>query len=61
MEFNIIESNNQIIAEVISDKVEISNIREALDLMANADYQGARKIIIHEKNFHPGLESGSGN
>jgi hypothetical protein len=39
------------IAEVISDKVEINNTQDALDLMANCNYQGASRIIIHKKNI----------
>ncbi len=41
------------IAEMVSKNIEISNVGDALDLMANADHQGTRKIIIYEKNFHP--------
>jgi len=41
------------IAEIISDKIEISNVQDALDLMVDCDYQGARKIILHERNIFP--------
>jgi hypothetical protein len=43
--------NNTSIAEIISDKIVIGNAQDALDLMANCGYQGARKIIVHEKNI----------
>ncbi len=53
MNFNFHEFNNVRIAEVISDEIVLNNVQDSLDLMANADYQGARKIILHEKNINP--------
>jgi hypothetical protein len=53
MNFNFHELNNVRIAEVISDEIVLNNVQDSLDLMANADYQGARKIILHEKNINP--------
>ncbi len=41
------------IAEIISDEIVMANTQDALDMMADADYNGARKIIIHEKNINP--------
>ncbi len=53
MKINLIEIKGNYIAEIISDTVVIKNSQNALDLMANCDYQGARKIIINEKNIIP--------
>ncbi len=53
MELRILESDTHSIAEVLSDKIEITCMQDSLDLMGNADYQGARRIIIHEKNLDP--------
>ncbi len=53
MELRIVEHNGTNIAEIISDQIEINSVQDALDLMANADYKGARNIIIYEKNFCP--------
>lgn len=36
------------IAEVFPNDVSIKTTQDALDLMADADYNGARKIIIHK-------------
>lgn len=41
------------IAEIISEEIVINKTQDALDIMADADYNGARKIIIHEKNLIP--------
>lgn len=51
MKIKVSQTNNTSIAEVISDDILINEVQDALDLMANCDYQGARKIIIHEKNI----------
>jgi len=53
MELKILEVNQQKVAEIISDDVVINNIQDALDVMANADYQGARSIILYEQNLNP--------
>lgn len=45
--------NNIEIAEVISDKILITNPDDALDLIGNLYYQGFDKIIIYEKNLTP--------
>jgi hypothetical protein len=51
MELKIHTKNNISIAEVVSEKIEIKTVQDALDLLGNADYLGARKIIVHEKNI----------
>lgn len=53
MNFNFHYSGNIKIAEVISEEIILNSVQDSLDLMANADYQGARKIILHEKNIYP--------
>ena len=41
------------IAELISDKREIREIQDALDIMANSRYQGAGSVIIYEHQLIP--------
>lgn len=53
MDLNIVEKNAVKIAELVSNKIEIINVRDSLDLMGNADYLGARSAIIYEKNITP--------
>ncbi len=55
MEIEIIKNKGIRIAEIISDKIEIKNVQDALDVMADCDYQGARNIIVHKKNLAPGF------
>lgn len=51
MQFKIHKHNQTQIAELISNEVQISCVQDALDLMGNADYRGARKIIIKEEHL----------
>jgi hypothetical protein len=53
MEIQIRKVNGVELAEVISDKIIIKETQDALDLMANINYQGSNKIIINEKNIIP--------
>ena len=53
MEIEINKINDVSIAEIISDRIEITNTQDALDIMANCNYQGSSKIILHEKNIIP--------
>jgi len=53
MELKIFEINQQKIAEINSEEIVINDIQEALDLMADAGYHGARRIISYEMNFKP--------
>jgi hypothetical protein len=41
------------LAQVQSDQQVIGSVQDALDLMANCGYQGADKIILHERNLTP--------
>lgn len=53
MEIIIHELHGTKIAEIRSDDLVINNVQDALDIMANADALGARKIILYEKNISP--------
>ncbi|WP_428664329.1 DUF4180 domain-containing protein [Runella sp.] len=53
MTITIIDINGTGIAELISENIEIANAQDALELLANAGYQGAENIIIHQKNITP--------
>ena len=53
MKINVIEKNDVKIAEIISHEIILRNVQDALDLMADADYQGARCIVVYEKNIDP--------
>ena len=55
MSFDIIQVNNGSIAEVKSENIIINEVQDALDLMAECDYRGARKIIIKKENIIPGF------
>ena len=50
MTINIADINGISIAEIISDKTELKNTQDAVDLIANCAYQGAYGIIIREEN-----------
>lgn len=52
MEIEIIEYGNSKIAKV-SDETLINTVQDATDLLGNADYQGANKIIVKETNLAP--------
>jgi len=41
------------IAQVVSDEIIIGKEQDALDLMVHPQLQGARKIIIEQKNIVP--------
>jgi len=41
------------IAELQSNTVEIETVQDALDLMGNSDYSGARKIVINRQHLCP--------
>ncbi len=53
MSFNLIQVNNGSIAEVKSENIIINEVQDALDLMAECDYCGARRIIIKKENVIP--------
>jgi len=51
MKIDLLEINGVCIAEVVSDSIIIGSAQDALDLMADCGYQGARRIIINKKNI----------
>lgn len=53
MKIEIIQINDNSIAEIISEEILIRETQDALDIMANCNYQGAYKIIIKEQNISP--------
>ncbi len=53
MELEIIEKGKTKIATLKSIENVINTVQDATDLMGNADYQGARNIILEEKNLDP--------
>jgi hypothetical protein len=50
MQIDLVEIKGVSIAEIISDEIVIRNTQDALDLMADCGYQGARNIIIEERH-----------
>lgn len=53
MEIVIHQNGNTKVAEIKSSEIIVTKVQDALDIMADADYKGARKIILYEKNIHP--------
>jgi hypothetical protein len=47
------ENQNIKITEVQSNDIVIDTTQDMLDLMVDIDYQGARRIILYEKNIRP--------
>lgn len=46
MEFQNLEGNTLKVARVVSDTVELTTVQDASDLMSNAEYQGARSLVL---------------
>jgi len=53
MEIIFHQTGNIKIAEIRSDKIILNKVQDALDFMADADYNGAQKIILNKENIHP--------
>lgn len=53
MQIDILNTNGTNIAEIKSEAIEIVSAQDALEILANCAYQGARKIIVYEKNITP--------
>lgn len=49
---NFTEHKNKKLAELTSDKIAISNLSDALDILANAHYNGAELLITKKENFN---------
>lgn len=53
MEIIIHGTDDNGIAEIISESIIIKNSSDGLDLLGNIYYQGYDRLIIHEKNIIP--------
>ena len=53
MRTEIIPAKGSNIAEITADEILIRTTQDALDLMVNCVYNGADRIILHEKNIAP--------
>lgn len=53
MEFRIHKKGREEIAELTGDFIQIETAEEAVDLLGNASFQGARKVIIQSIHVHP--------
>jgi hypothetical protein len=53
MQINLVPINGSLIAEIVSETIVITEVQDALDLMANCRYQGANSIIVLEKHVLP--------
>jgi len=51
MKIELIEENHTVIAKIISEEKVINEYQDALDLMANCQYQGTNKIFLDQKNI----------
>ncbi len=51
MTIELIELNGVCIAGIISDNIELKNTQDAVDMIANCNYQGATAIILREENI----------
>ena len=53
MKLTILKMNDVPIAVLESIEAPIETVQDALDLIGNADYQGANKLIIKREHLHP--------
>ncbi|KFC21872.1 DUF4180 domain-containing protein [Epilithonimonas lactis] len=53
MEIRTHITNEEKIAEVVSEEIIINSVEDALDLVGNLYYQGFDKLVISEKNLTP--------
>jgi hypothetical protein len=53
MNITLTNENGTGLAQVESNQLVINSVQDALDLMANCGYQGADRIIVHERNLTP--------
>lgn len=51
MDMHLLDIKDNKIAVINSSEIVIENVQDTLDLMANLDTQGARSIILHERNL----------
>ncbi|HTF80774.1 MAG TPA: DUF4180 domain-containing protein [Cytophagales bacterium] len=53
MDINITEIEGTVIAKIIAESVVIRTGDDAVNLIGNCAYQGAEKIMVHEKQLSP--------
>jgi hypothetical protein len=53
MELIIYSGNQYKIAEVKSEGITINNVQDALNILADANYNDVHRIILHENNISP--------
>lgn len=53
MNIEIINAETTPIAKLATSERAVNTVQDAIDLMGNADYQGARNVLVHEDNLHP--------
>ena len=53
MEIKFHTQNNKQIAEIIANGIVINETQDALDIMADASYNGASGVIVHEHQLTP--------
>ena len=51
MDIHLLDIKDHKIAVINSSEIVIENVQDTLDLIANVDTQGARSIILHERNL----------
>jgi hypothetical protein len=53
MQYHLHNLDNNTIVELISDKIEILNVTDVLDIIGNAESIRSRKIIIRQEHMSP--------
>lgn len=53
MQVKIHKAGNSEIAEIISDRLIINSVQDALDLMVHEECQDLEIFLLHEKNISP--------
>ncbi|SDM35841.1 protein of unknown function [Catalinimonas alkaloidigena] len=53
MNLNLYNFQGTTLGDVQDDGIVIRTAQDALDLLANAGYQGADKLIVHERHLSP--------
>lgn len=53
MQFIFHQNNGMRIAELSGTGQLIRSVDDAVDLLGNADYNGAKRIIVHQSQLHP--------
>lgn len=53
MDLKLTETNGATVAEPVSNDAVIATVREALDLIATAGWQGATHVLLHEAHLAP--------